>query len=179
MLTGTFKNMFASFLGSSSHLWEIFRIKYIRCAFRTLTNVSPCFPRKSLIVNVWNQERRISGCPNKFTEEVMILQILKDIVSWGGALEVFSYEIVVKNMHYAESIGENTIPTCRKTISRFAPLNWLLHTLALASSCLIWYKLTPFLTLFSTFLETAWKELDTRILIREHHHHLFLTKSFD
>ena len=39
MLTGTFKNMFASFLGSSSHLWEIFRIKYIRCAFRTLTNV--------------------------------------------------------------------------------------------------------------------------------------------
>ena len=148
----------------------------MRCAFRTLTNVSPYFPRKSLIVNIWNQERRISGCPNKFTEEVMILQILKDIVSWR---EVFSYEIVVKSMLYAECTGENTIRTCRKTISRSAPLNWLLHTLALASSCLIWYKLTPFLTLLSTFLETAWKELDTRILIREHLHHLFLTKSFD
>ena len=53
----------------------------------------------------------------------MILQILKDIVSWRGALEVFSYEIVVKSMLYAECIGENTIRTCRKTISRSAPLN--------------------------------------------------------
>ena len=44
-------------------------------------------------------------------------------MSWGGALEVFSYEIVVKSMPYAESIGENTIRTCRKTISRFASLN--------------------------------------------------------
>ena len=38
----------------------------------------------------------ISRCQNKFMEVVVILQLFRALVSWGAALEVFSYEIVAK-----------------------------------------------------------------------------------
>ena len=37
----------------------------------------------------------------------MILQILRDIVTWGGALEVFSYEIVAK-VCFTQKVLEKT-----------------------------------------------------------------------
>ena len=78
----------------------------------------------------------IFGRPNKFMEAVVILQILEGIASRGGALEVFSYQIVAK-VGFRRMYFKNTIRTCWKTTSRSVPLNWLLYL----SSCLVLFDL--------------------------------------
>ena len=103
--------MFAS--SSSLYLLEKFRIKYIRYAFRMLTNVyAGAFCEKTSIVLALFFAKKIkscciSGCTSKFTEATMILQILRDIVTWGGALEMFSYEIVAK-VCFTQKVLEKT-----------------------------------------------------------------------